>query len=279
MFRYNNTMSRYQFKPNTIPSLTTLVLITLFLMLSQWQWDKAESRRENENRMAEFKATAEANPLTLSNIEIAFQEWGVAISDAPVTLKGEFLQDVLIIWDNRIYNRQAGYHLIGLLKNPTSEALLPINLGWHALINARREAFPELELPKGIVTISGHLFVPHANRLVLGHTQPQLLRANATNTNPLEGHKQTTILTQRFDASTLSSMLSIEIAPYTIRVDTLYPQPNHHKKLIRIWSKRKNIGISAAKHQGYALQWLCFAVILLALFVGLNIKRTVNISH
>ncbi len=156
-----------QFKPTIIPTAATAVLITLFLLLSHWQWSKSHTRRAIEGQIEQFGLSAQQASLTLPALAQAHTKLGQGISDAPVTLTGRFIPSPIILWDNRVHQRMSGYYLIGLMQHQTSSALLPINLGWHPLIEGRRDKRPTLNLPKEPVTVNGTVFVPHPDRYVL----------------------------------------------------------------------------------------------------------------
>lgn len=253
---------RCRFKPSLLPSVATAVLITLFLLLSHWQWSKANHRSAVSLQIADFTRQAKQSPLTLPALLQAYQALGQGISDAPITISGTLQTSPLIIWDNRIHQGLSGYHLIALLKTAQSTSLLPINLGWHPLINQRRNEVPQLTLPSQPLQLSGSLFVPHPNRFVLNDSIIETHNAQGT----------PSLLIQRFDATQLSDTLQQPILPFIVRATSIDPEIHTPSSpLVREWPTRGEIGISADKHLGYALQWLSFAVILLSLYIGLNL--------
>lgn len=263
-------IGRFFFKPALIPSLCTGILITLFLYLSHWQWSKGIDRRDLELTTEQIILSTKKTPLTLPKAAELYQQLQLGLSDASIAINGQFAHAPLIIWDSRIYQQKTGYYLLAPF-TPSSdpESVILINLGWHPLINQRRETLPFASLLQDQLTITGTLFIPHANRFVLDNT-------------PIRGAKEQ-ILVQRIESIQLSKLLDQKVYPFMIQADpdnNLLNQDLNHKDnlletgLIRDWIKRTEIGINADKHFGYALQWFSFALILLGLYIGLNLHRS-----
>ena len=239
-----------------VPLLVTVVLLPTFLALSHWQWTKSQTKAALKQEVQKVSESQPEGISSIAQLQTLHQQFGRSLMDQRATLTGTFLQDPLLIRDNRIHNTQVGYHIIALLQVNDQAPLMPVNLGWHPLIEHRRDIMPAISLPSSKVTVSGPLFFPHADRYVLSDQMMVFATQSGT------AH-----LIQRFDPQQIESLIDQAIMPFTLRANRISPTSAGIEQLTTEWQPQVSIGISAEKHQGYALQWLTFAAILLGLFM------------
>ncbi len=237
------SIGSFQFRPGVVPSLVFLVLMVLLLSLANWQWHRAgEKQRLLEAR----EAHREAPPLMLD------RELPEAVLDRfrPVRVRGHYLSDQQWLLDNRVYQRQAGYHVFSLFRTTSGRQLL-VNRGW-VPVGHERKLLPELPLPSGEVILRGHLDRPESVGLVMG-------------TPPLESLERRVVL-QSLDVAALSAARGLGLIPLTLVLDEGQPGALQYD-----WTPVAVMG--PERHLGYAVQWLALAVALLIIYVGVNTRR------
>jgi len=99
----------------------------LFIHLGQWQQGKAERKQAAQTQLeTRAQRGTIAFPATLISAPTDLD----ALNYAPVTVRGRFETDRQFLVDNRIYQEQAGYHVITPLRIAGSDVRLLVNRGW-----------------------------------------------------------------------------------------------------------------------------------------------------
>ncbi|NTV97257.1 MAG: SURF1 family protein [Thiobacillus sp.] len=149
-------------RPFWLPTLATLLVAGLTILLGQWQWHKAETKAAQ--RAGYDRAMAEP---VLSWDEA--RALGEAALYRRVRLQGEFAGEYQVWLDNRILQGRAGYHLVVPLRLEGGGAVL-FNRGWRAAEAERR--LPAIATPAGRQTVEGILVHARSRYLELAPEQP-----------------------------------------------------------------------------------------------------------
>jgi surfeit locus 1 family protein len=161
----------------------------------------------------------------------------------PVQVTGSYDSEHPILLDNRIVNHQAGYEvLVPFIPTGSSKAVL-INLGW----TPRDLSALKNMLRKQEVTVVGLVQAPQHN-LVLAHPKTEL---------------HWPLLVEEVRLDNLSRILNRPLYPFILLLD---------KSKVG-FTPQIDVGISPARHRGYAVQWFLLALTLLFLYFKLNISR------
>lgn len=226
-------------------SLTTVLAIGFLVKLGFWQLDRATEKQALFDDFAAAKA--QANAVEFRELP---QQTDTLGRYQPVQITGIFSENYLLL-DNQIYQGQAGYHVLGLLRATDRTQLVPINMGW-VPVGLDRTQLPQLELPKGIVTVKGWFYRASTDGFSLAE---QIVEPNGP---PWR--------VQQLDFDKISEALELPIATSVVLLSETeeYGWP-------RNWQPQV---MPPEKHQAYALQWFSLAVALL--IVVLLVRRSIT---
>jgi surfeit locus 1 family protein len=240
-----------------------VVLLAILLRLGFWQLERAEEKRQLHNHIEHQQSLP---PIALSSLEPAFTKTAVpaqSLSDTleyrQVTLTGQFDAERYWLLDNQVHHGKVGYHVIGLFIAAQGWNIL-VNRGW-VQAPARRELLPAVSFPSESLTLTGRLVVPSVNPLMAQEPRP------TSSDTPMRW------------PSRIQS-LSIEDVEQAL-VQPLYPAllqltADDGAALVMEW---RDINVSAAKHQGYAVQWFAMAVALVIALIFANTNLTLWFSE
>lgn len=252
----------------------TVLLCVLFVVLGRWQWGRAEQKRE---LWAQFeRGTSEVRALGTRNT-----------ADLPryarVRVEGRWEPRRQFLLDNRTHEGRAGYEVLTPLRLDDGRVLL-VNRGWvpftgyrdrlpdvaaefasvletaaavtaqGAQVAAARAAQEADATPR--VVISGRLDELPSAGLAVGRAAPAL-----------EGSwPRVTAFPRPEDMAA-----ALGIAPARLDRQLLLLDAQEPRGYVRDW---KPGGRGPEQNWSYAIQWWSFAVVLLGLYVGLNLRRT-----
>ena len=99
-----------RFRPAILPTLLTLILLPVFIRLGFWQLDRAEQKEAIELRLQQ---RAQQPSFLLEQVvqDLSGFEY------RPVYVSGFYDHEHQILVDNCVYQGQAGYHVLTLLKS------------------------------------------------------------------------------------------------------------------------------------------------------------------
>jgi len=160
-------------------------------------------------------------------------------------VRGELAPDTLLFLDNKLHRGRPGYHVLQVLKLPAGGGLL-VNRGWVAA-GPMRGQLPPVATPTGPVELRG---------LRLEH----LPRAFAPSGDAREGR-----VWQNATPAEVGAWAGIALQP-----GVLEEHEGPEDGLVRDWPRAD---ADVAVHESYALQWYSFAVLSVALCVGLGLRR------
>ncbi len=230
-----------RFRPRPWAVVSTLAAVGLCVALGIWQLERAAFKQSVEDSFEDrlaaeytvYVAGYETDDLQFRKLEF--------------TGRYETAHNFLL--DNQVHRGRAGYHVLTPLYLDDGDHILLVNRGW-AEWGSRREPLPGVPAPAQPGKARGIAFFPSRPALDLGGVTlsgdwPQLI--------------------SHVDIDGLRAQYSTRILPFVL---WLAPeQPGH---LVRDWDP---VWLPPARSRAYAVQWFSFAAIVLALFVGLNLRK------
>ncbi len=158
-------------------------------------------------------------------------------------LKGHYGEEIILL-DNQHEQHQIGFHVLTpfLLEN---NKIILVDRGWVA-----RDQVNQLHPPMTQTSIIGHAYYPSSKQWVLG--------------DEIESKSNKMIISQTINLDLLSHFLQKPLYPFIIRLDE-----QQKEGFVRHWIINN---MPWQRHIAYAIQWFCFAIIVLALYLIHNIK-------
>lgn len=233
----------WDFRPGRYPTIAFLLVFPLLVSLGLWQLERAG---EKDALIAAQSAREQDLPLDLNLAR------GLAAEDRfrPVRASGRFVPERQWLHDNRVRDRQAGYHVYSLFELSGAGRSVLVNRGW-VPVGASRAQLPALPLPSGALQLQGRLDRPASVGITLGEVEYTDLG--------------TTVLPY-LDVPALGIATGRDLLPLVLVLDgdqpgALTPDPLTAARM------------GPEKHLGYAVQWFGLATALLMIYVGLNVRR------
>lgn len=231
---------------HSLPALlATAAVVALCLRLGFWQLDRADTKSRWQQQQIERAAS---DPLSLKTA-LALEDPG----NYPVRLRGQFDNDRVILLDNRVLDRVAGYHVLTPLQTNDGTWVL-INRGWVAR-GADRNLLPDIAPIPGDIEVEGFTYQYSDRTFTLADDD---LSAPDW---PLR--------LQKIEIDALAEVLGVELAPFEIRV---HPDAmlESGEQMPRIWHDPV---MGPEKHHGYAVQWFAMATAALLFFLITGFRR------
>ena len=229
------------FAPSWPMTLLTLVLLTAFVSLGRWQWQRGEAKQEV---WAAFQHQAAATAITGGDVDTSARF-------SRVELAGRFEPERQFLLDNRSHAGQPGYEVLTPFVLSSGRRVL-VNRGW-VPFTGYRERLPDVSFAADkSLSISGRLDELPAAGLASGRAPPARDAAWPKLTS-FPTHEE------------LELALGAPLARHILLLDPA--QPNGY---VREWSPP---GLAPERHFSYAIQWWGFAVVLLVLYFGLNFRK------
>lgn len=146
-------MLKTALQPKWIGTLAlALVLATVFVVLSAWQFSESSSEPPPNQEVTE-------TPVPLTEVHAPQRPMTVAEADRIVDASGEFLQDTQVTIDERLQNGETGYWVVAAFRpdDAPDDNIIPVVRGWVA------DPADADELPSGEpIEIQGRLLPPEA---------------------------------------------------------------------------------------------------------------------
>lgn len=240
-------IGRLQLRAGLWPTLATIVLLPIMTGLGLWQLDRAGQKQRLQ---AEYDRRQQEPAAPLR----AVLEHPEALRFRQVVARGQYEPEQQILIDNRVYQGQAGYHVMTPLRIEDGAVRVLVNRGWVPL-GQDRAVLPRIETPRGTVEVRGLAAVPQTKGFHLGGAKPP-----GTGWQPVW---------QYLDLEVFRESVAFPLQPIVILLDP----DNASGGFVRQWA-RLDAGI--ATHQGYAFQWFSLAAALAAIYILLNTRK---ISH
>lgn len=216
-----------------------LLGIAIGIALGLWQLDRAGQKRAIRDAM---QARVALPVIDASGWAPDIDARGEIHRRAVV--RGEWLSDQTVFWDNRSMNGAAGFIVVTPLRL-ASGAVLLVQRGWVPRDPRDRFALPKLEQPAGPVALEGSIASFPSKRIELGRGEEGAIRQN--------------IVPEGFRLPAGSRLLTVS-----------FVQGGRDPGLLRDWPVP---GDGIDKHLGYAFQWFTLSGLIAAYAFGLQIAR------
>ena len=237
-------VGKFQFQPEWATIAATIVLFPLFITLGLWQLDRAEQKRA---LVQNFEARSQEPPLRLAGN----QQDPDHMRNRRVFASGQYDSHRQLLLDNRMYQSRPGYHVLTPFRLAGQDVAVLVNRGWVPL-GTSREQLPDIRTSEQPRTVAGVIHVPSGPPLSLGESGDRA-----------PGWPK---VIQRVDRAALEQRLGMTLLPFTLRLS-----PQDDDGYVRVWKPHYRTPVE--KHQAYAVTWFGFAVLLILLFAGLNLRR------
>ena len=234
------TSSTRKFHAQAFPTISMVLLVSLFTGLGIWQLDRAEQKR---SLAAAQDVQRQLPPLSL-NSDIPEAE---AIAFRQVSAAGDYLFDKTVLIENRKHQGKTGFHVITPLKLEGSNEIVLVNRGW--ISRDQYQGPGSITSPNSRVSIQGKVHIPKPPAIEMG--QPDLASQE----------------TPRWPYLTLDNYTAwsdLTIAPFAI-----LQSPGDEEGFVRHWP---TTSFSDGMHIGYAIQWFAFALIALIIWWRLSMR-------
>jgi surfeit locus 1 family protein len=230
-------MKKFTFKY----SLTTLLLIPIFVYLGFWQLDRYHEKIASQPMLE--------NQQDLKILEIQEITTRIPYRYRQLTVTGHFLNTHPIYLDNQILKGQIGYRIMTPFKPIGQANTLLIDRGWIPAGNNRDE-LPSIKPVFGKQTLIGIINLP-SNSLQL----PKLSHKNID--KPFR--------VQRIDFADLSFLLSQPLYPFILQLHPNDPRGFNIQPI--------TFNTPATRHLAYAIQWVTMALAVLVYYIVINRYR------
>ena len=231
-----------RFTPRWYWILVTAGAVALFVNLGFWQWHRGEHRRELWQQFENGdQPPIEAPAANLASLPLFMR----------VRVAGEFDAAHQFLLDNISRGGAPGYEVLTPMKLGDGSHIL-VNRGW-VPFSGYRERLPDVSLDVAALPrfVTGRLSGLPVAGLAAGRAPP------ADGPWPR--------LTSFPDMDQLARSLGAPLPPVVLLLDA-----DSGPGYLREW---RPPGISPERNFSYAVQWWSFALLALAMFVGLNLKR------
>jgi cytochrome oxidase assembly protein ShyY1 len=224
-------------------TLAMLALLTLFVGLGRWQWQRGEAKAD------QWRAFEAAPPPELLENPPGFDHLPRYHRMAfPCRLDGTHQ----FLLENRTHAGRAGYEVLTPCTTLNDRRIL-VNRGW-VPFEGRRDQLPDISLPaEGVFGVAGRLDELPVSGLASGRAPP----------DAAQGWPRVTTFPTHEE---LRAALGVPIARRILLLD---PQIEDIG-FVREWSPP---GLAPDRHFSYAIQWWGFAVVLLVLYFALNFRK------
>jgi surfeit locus 1 family protein len=225
--------------------LLTAALLPLFLSLGLWQWNRGQARQQDWDQFARADLPA---------AEVPAARLAEMPRYARVRVRGHLDGTRQFLLDNMSHRGAPGYQVLTVLELEEGSRLL-VNRGW-VPFGGFREQLPDVALPAGTdgtrVELTGRLAGLPSVGLASGRLAPAQ-----------DGRwpRVTSFPTME----QLADAYGERLLPVVLLLDA-----DSGPGFLREWHPP---GLPPERHVGYAVQWWAFALLLVGLFVGLNLKK------
>jgi len=221
--------------------LFTAAFFPFLIALGLWQLEREQQKLDAE-KVYETRSANE--PTDVSSIDWTNPD----LNWIAIRATGFFDNTRQLLLDNRILNSVVGYEVISPFY--TDDRVLLVNRGWIAQ-GPSRQSLPELGLTEEQITITGHIYVPDGELMILGAEEA------VTDRWPK--------VIQSVDIQVLSSVMDEAFEPHIVRLDE-----NSTAVLQTNWTA---INMRPEVHRAYAVQWFVMASVLMFLYLFFSIRK------
>ena len=220
----------------------TLLVFSGLVKLGFWQSDRALQKEQRIETIAQLSQT---QALSLEKVLSETNE----INDLPITMNGEFDNEILFLLDNQTNKGQLGYRVYQVFISGEHDVL--VNLGW-ILGSISRQEMPNVQTITGKYQLSGHVRKIEKGIMLM---EQVLVK------------KEWPLRVQQIEIDKFSTLISRQLLPFVVYLDKT-ESVGYEKN----WQP---IVMPPEKHRAYAFQWfsLALAWILLMIFASIKFSR------
>ncbi len=232
----------------------TLVVFSLLINLSLWQYNRGLGK---EQRAARISQLSQQEPLTLPQVMQFSRQQHFnttdSINDFPVSITGKFDDNKVFLLDNQVEKGALGYRVLQVVQ--TANYAVLVNLGW-VQGSTNRSELPDITAVKGLHTFRGHV---------------RLIEPGIMLTEQDFSQFSWPLRVQQIEIDKFSSLTKMSLLPFIVYLDS--QDPLGYKKN---WQP---IVMPAEKHFGYAFQWAALALAWLILMICLRLNKSDNSNN
>ena len=236
-------ISGFNFTPGLWPSIATVLLLPFLIGLGIWQLERASWKQGLIDDQAE---RAQQAPVLLELL----LERDETLQYRPVAVRGYYDLEHQLLLDNRTHQGHAGYHVLTPLLLDQRRAVL-VNRGW-VPVGEYRARLPELPGSVDELVVNASIKLPPEKFFRLSDVE--------------EANDGWPKVVQQMKLSQFEQQLGYSLLPIVLLQD-----PADEYGFVREW--QAVYGVPPDKHRAYALQWFTLALVLLAIYIGVNTKR------
>jgi surfeit locus 1 family protein len=234
----------WHFTPKLKLSIISLILCSILAYLGTWQLDRAAYKKNISAHLQEKTNNFLVALESLQDPNLTTDRF------TKVQFAGQFINELTFLLDNQMYNHKPGYKVLTVAKSQQLEKWVLVDRGWIAL-GTNRNSLPEITALEGNVQVDGII-----NTIPTGIAlQKDTLTLNQTGP----------FVIQTLDYKLLNTVLPHEIFDFVVQLQST--------DLTSYTITDINFGVSQYKHMGYAVQWYCFALLVLIYYMIVTIKK------
>lgn len=218
-------------------SLTLLVVITC-LVLANWQHNRSQDKQQRLDNISEVQAKGVMSWDELQLLPNSLNKTGIKLQ-----LNGRLQSDQYWLLDNRVFQKQVGFDVLGIFYPVQSNQAILVNLGWVKAPKSRSQK-PVVKLPTQNITLQVQLKQGELAGFYLQEQQP-----SDEDWPKRTQYVDLAIMQQESGAKLIDFMAYSSEAKFSL-------QP-HYKPVV----------MPPEKHLAYALQWLLLAVAAFLVFI------------
>lgn len=227
-------------------TLLGLLILPILLRLGFWQLERAEEKKQLLQSIDQIQSQPMVSLITLDS-NAAVNQY------RQVSAEGEFIKGRYWLVDNSVHLGKVGYEVVSPFVL-TNKQIILVNRGWVAAPLLRSE-LPVIQDIWGQIQLQGRLTTPSDNRLA----------------RELEADKNWPKRIQKLQIDKAMLQLGAVLMPWVMQLS-----PESEYALAMEW---KNVNVSPAKHQAYAVQWFAMSVALGIALIVVNIRIDKNIDQ
>lgn len=235
-------------KISAVPTVAALLLIALGIAAGNWQSGRALEKDVIEARHAQTRDAAE---VAVSQASVKAEE----IDGRRVAVRGEFLPERSVYWDNQVVDHRPGLKLITPLRLAGGEAVVLVERGLLPAASADRARLPRVAAPAGVVALHGRAYLPPSRTLELGGQVDQAAKPGDF------------AIWENLTPNKYARAAGMQVQDFILREEGAAPAG-----LVRAAdngaARSGDVdAMTAARHRGYAFQWYCLAALTVLLFL------------
>ena len=235
-------LANFYFEPSLVMTVLTIAAVSLFLVLGNWQLQRAEQKREivDAYQARLLQPCRRSLPVSDVDQELAYSK---------VCVTGSYRLQQVVLVDNKLHQGAAGYHILVPFVPEHGRGAIWVNRGWVAA-GVDRDRLPEILPPRESSRVEGILTIPSTAGFRMGQVEP-------------DGNWPLRV--PYIDLQKINPHIDAPMLGYVVWLD-----PEVDDYYVRDWQP---VWSPPEKSEAYAAQWFSFAAIALLLYLVLNTRK------